>query len=81
MKEAFGREAWSKINYVECSRQAPTGTPDICQEAGVKGYPTFQLGNNSNKQVFSGELELSELASISKYAGKIVDPVMDDGGD
>lgn len=54
-KEAF-EGSFEFINYVECNRQ-----PDECQKAGVRAYPTWEIGGNK----IEGEQSLSKLAELA----------------
>ncbi len=54
-KEMFG-SSFQYINYVECTEQG-----DLCQEAGITGYPTWII--NGNK--YPGEKPLETLVSLS----------------
>jgi hypothetical protein len=61
-KELFGAEAWSMMNYIECS---PNGYgfqgTKMCK--GVDGYPTFKDKNGKLINI-SGEQSLQSLAQI-----------------
>jgi hypothetical protein len=56
-KELFGKEAWSYINYVECSPKG-YGFKAVC--SNVDGYPTFK--DKKGKLNFSGERGLADMA-------------------
>ena len=56
-KELFGAEAWSYIDYVECSPKG-YGFKGMCKN--VDGYPTFM--DKRRKVNFSGERSLADLA-------------------
>ena len=56
-KELFGAEAWSYINYVECSPKG-YGFRGVCKN--VDGYPTFR--DRKGKLSFSGERDLEYFA-------------------
>jgi hypothetical protein len=60
-KAAFG-SAWSKVNYIECSTADGQGQTDVCVQAGVKGYPTWEFGDGSRA---SGKLSFADLAARS----------------
>jgi len=45
-KEMFGF-AFQYVNYVECSPPGLRTMSDICKQAGVKGYPTWQFADRS----------------------------------
>lgn len=61
-KELFGAEAWSYINYQECSPKG-YGFRGICKN--VDGYPTFK--DKKGKLSFSGERPLEYFAAQVGY--------------
>lgn len=63
-KEMFG-EAFRDINYVECDPRGENPRPKLCKEAGVKGYPTWEINGKS----LVGVQSLEELAKASNYRG------------
>ena len=64
-KEVFGAEAWSVMNYVECSPKGYgfQGTK-LCKD--VDGYPTFKDKNGKLVNI-SGEQSLQSLAQMVGY--------------
>jgi uncharacterized membrane protein len=64
-KLLFGKEAFSKINYVECDPQGKNPQPNACTEAGVQSYPTWEI----NGEIYRGTQTLEELAEASGYTG------------
>lgn len=64
-KQLFGQEASEIITYVECS--SPDGNTQTaeCQEAGITGYPTWEV----NGERLSGAQPLEELAQLTGYTG------------
>lgn len=64
-KQLFGKEAFSRITYVECDPAGKKPQPDQCQAAGVKGYPTWVVNGQSE----SGTQSLEKLAAMSGYSG------------
>jgi hypothetical protein len=65
-KELFGQQAFSKIQYIECDPKGTNPQPQKCTQAGVKGFPTWQLPNG---QTIPGQAALSDLAKVSGYTG------------
>jgi thiol-disulfide isomerase/thioredoxin len=57
-KRLFGNSA-KKLPYVECSPQNKQGQFQVCLDAGIQGYPTWDF-NDGSREV--GVMELSELA-------------------
>jgi hypothetical protein len=65
-KELFGQQAFAKIRYIECDLKGVNPNPQACNQAGVKGYPTWIFPNG---QTFRGLTSLSDLANASGYTG------------
>lgn len=59
-KEVLGKEAFSKLQYVECSKDGYKSQNALCKEKKVPGYPTWEI----NGQLFPGQQELEELEEI-----------------
>lgn len=57
-KELFG-SAFTYVDYIECSLPGSQSMIATCQEAGIKGYPTWEFSDGSRQ---SGVLELDELS-------------------
>lgn len=66
-KQLFGKEAWGKVNYVECTQGAIEykPQPEVCQQAGIKGYPTWSIDGKLDP----GAKKLAKLAELSGYTG------------
>jgi uncharacterized membrane protein/glutaredoxin len=64
-KQLFGKEAAQIIPYVECSMPDGQSQTPACQEAGINGYPTWEI----NGEQLSGAQPLEELAQLSGYEG------------
>ncbi len=65
-KELFGQQAFSQINYIECDPKGKNPQPQKCTQAGIKGFPTWQLPNG---KTLPGQAPLSDLAKVSGYTG------------
>lgn len=57
-KDMFGQSA-ELLPYVECSTPDGTGQLEVCQEAGITGYPTWVFTDGER---ISGEVPLETLA-------------------
>lgn len=66
-KQLFGAQAFAKVPYVECDRSVEGGQPQLCQAAGVRSYPTWEIGG----QLYSGTQTLERLAELSGYTGTL----------
>jgi uncharacterized membrane protein len=64
-KQLFGKEAEKELNYVECDPQGNNPQTQACKDAGVKGFPSW----NIKGQMTSGTLSLEKLAELSGYTG------------
>ncbi len=64
-KELFGKQAFSRINYIECDEKGKNAQPQLCKDAGVKGFPTWEI----NGQFYLGVQSLEKLADVSGYSG------------
>jgi uncharacterized membrane protein len=66
-KQLFGKEAFSKIEYIECSPNGPGTAPAAaCIERGIQGYPTWEI---KGQLLQSGTQSLEALADASSYSG------------
>ncbi|MEB3278157.1 MAG: vitamin K epoxide reductase family protein [Lyngbya sp.] len=65
-KQLFGKEAFAMIDYVECDPKGKNARPQLCQEAGITGYPTWEI----NGQLYPGTASLEKLADLSGYQGR-----------
>jgi hypothetical protein len=57
-KEMFGF-AFQYVDYVECSPEGQRTMNDVCKQAGIKGYPTWQFADGARAE---GPLSLSALS-------------------
>jgi thiol-disulfide isomerase/thioredoxin len=59
-KTSFGQSA-EHLPYVECSTADGQGQTQVCKDAGVTSYPTWQFGTSSADRLI-GELDFATLA-------------------
>lgn len=64
-KSLFGNEAFSQLDYVECDPAGKNARPQLCQKAGVEGFPSWEI---QGKQ-YGGLRSLQDLADLSGYKG------------
>ena len=64
-KVLFGKEAAAQLNYIECHPDGKNAQPNLCTEAGIQGFPTWEIGGKQ----YQGEKTLKELADLSGYKG------------
>lgn len=63
-KAMFG-DAFQAIDYVECDPEGENPQPELCQDVGIEGYPTWEIDG----QLYPGVRSLDELAALSNYDG------------
>ena len=63
-KAAFGKSA-KLLPYIECSTPDAQGMLPVCQDAGIKGFPTWEYPDGSRQE---GEVPLATLAEKTKCA-------------
>jgi len=56
-KQVFGDD-WDNINNIECSEPSVRSQKEICKEAGIKAYPTWEFPDGTRHE---GVLSLPEL--------------------
>jgi uncharacterized membrane protein len=61
-KQTFGKEAFAKIPYLECSKDGVNSQSKVCKAREVPGYPTWEI----NGKLYPGEQELVELEDLVK---------------
>jgi uncharacterized membrane protein len=64
-KELFGKEAATKIPYIECADGGKNAQPDVCRKAGVTGFPTWVIDGKS----YEGTQALKKLAELTRFPG------------
>jgi uncharacterized membrane protein len=64
-KQLFGKPAYKEINYTECTPEGVNGKPQVCKDAGVKAFPSWEI----NGKVESGVKTLDQLAELTGYKG------------
>ncbi len=62
-KNAFGKQAFKHINYVECSIQGKNAKPSLCFAKGIKAYPTWEIGG----KFYQGRQSLQRLSELSNF--------------
>jgi uncharacterized membrane protein len=59
-KQEFGKEAFEKIEYLECDKKGVNSKSGICKVKKIPGYPTWELAG----KYFPGEKSLEELEDL-----------------
>ncbi len=58
-KKLFG-DAWDKISYVECSLPDGKSQTEVCKQAGIESYPTWEFAPGDR---VAGQLSLEALSA------------------
>ncbi|MDB9311544.1 vitamin K epoxide reductase family protein [Spirulina sp. CS-785/01] len=64
-KLLLGKQAFQKIDYIECGRGAKNSQRDRCSADGIEAYPTWEI----NGQRYTGIQSPDKLAKLSNYDG------------
>lgn len=65
-KQRLGKQAFSRIPYVECDKNGVDSQYKLCREKRIPGYPTWEIGG----ELYPGEIEISELERLADEAQK-----------
>lgn len=65
-KQALGKKAFSQITYIECDPAGQNPQVNLCRQAKITGYPTWEI---NGKFVCQGGCSLETLANESGYQG------------
>ncbi len=60
----FG-SAVDQVPYVECAADGENAQPQLCQEKGIQGYPTWEIDG----EFYPGAQSLDTLAELSGFEG------------
>ena len=66
-KQLFGKKALQEINYIECAPQGKNSQPQVCNQAEIKSYPTWEIKGTQ----YPGTKTLEQLAELSGYQGEM----------
>lgn len=61
-KEVLGKQAFAKIQYIECTKDGKNSQNELCREKGIRAVPTWEI----NGKLFSGERSFEELVELVK---------------
>lgn len=63
-KQEFGEQAFKQITYIECDPAGENARPDLCRQANIQAFPTWEV----NGQLYSpGGYSLEDLEALSGY--------------
>lgn len=60
-KELFGK-SWQYVTYVECAVPTGNGQTQVCADAGISSYPTWEFAGGKRQ---SRKLTIAQLSSES----------------
>lgn len=63
-QKAMFQAAADQLPYVECAIDGEDPQPDLCQQKGIEGYPTWEIDG----QLYPGVQSLDQLADRSGFA-------------
>ena len=61
--ELFGKQAYKKLNVVECARDGLYSQTQLCIDKKIKGFPTWEI----NGKLILGVLSLKELSKLTGF--------------
>ena len=61
--ELFGKQAYKKLNVVECAKDGKNSQTQLCIDKNIKGFPSWEI----NGKIFLGVLSLEELSKLTGY--------------
>ncbi len=64
-KQLFGKQAWTKINYIECAADGLKANPQACSQAQIEGFPTWLIKGRK----YPGTMSMIQLSQLSGYKG------------
>ena len=63
-QKAMFKESAEQLPYVECAADGDAPQPQLCQQKGIQGYPTWEISG----QLYPGVRSLDELADLSGFS-------------
>ena len=61
--ELFGKQAYRKLNVVECARDGKNSKTQLCIDKKINGFPTWEI----NGKLILGVLSLKELSKLTGF--------------
>ena len=59
----FGKEAYKKLNVVECARDGKNSQTQLCIDKNIEGFPSWEI----NGKIIIGVRSLNDLAELTGY--------------
>jgi len=66
-KQLFGKAAVEELIIIECAKDGKNNKYKLCQEKGIEGFPSWEINN----EIYSGTMNLRELAQMTNYQGSL----------
>lgn len=63
-QKAMFQASADQLPYVECAADGENAQPNLCQQRGIQGYPTWEISG----QLYPGFKSLDELAYLSGFS-------------
>ncbi|MGB3311720.1 MAG: hypothetical protein WBG32_24300 [Nodosilinea sp.] len=63
-QKAMFQDAVDRLPYVECAADGDNPQPELCQQKGIEGYPTWEIDG----QLYPGVQSLDDLADLSGFS-------------
>lgn len=63
-QKAMFKGSADQLPYVECAADGDNPQPELCQQKGIQGYPTWEISG----QLYPGVRSLDELADLSGFS-------------
>ena len=59
----FGKEAYKKLNVIECARDGKNSQTQLCIDKNIEGFPSWEI----NGKIIIGVRSLNDLAELTGY--------------
>jgi|SRR3989338_2611284 len=63
-KQVFGK-SWEYMDYIECSLPDRQGQTEVCKQANIKAYPTWEFGGGKRQEGTLTPLQISQISGCS----------------
>ena len=60
----FGKEAYKKLNVIECARDGKNSQTQLCIDKNIEGFPSWEI----NGKIIIGVLSLNDLSELTGYS-------------
>lgn len=63
-QKAMFEESVDLLPYIECANDGENAQPELCEQRGIAGYPTWEIDG----QLYPGVQSLDDLANLSGFS-------------